>query len=565
MGRIPLGELSALGTDTIRLADALRYSERARAVAISGAVPESLRKLRRVFRLDLGGALPPWLSKLRHLRALKLDSRKLKQLPPALFALPRLSALFLDGSGLVGLDGIERAPALRTVTFVRTPLAENTAARKALLARAGVEDLRYMTGLELAPKRTPVPRRKAALVKAIQDDLLDDNLDLRRVDLSGATFEDCYIEQDLRRANLAGTVWRRCDFTANFIGADLGGATFEDCCFDDTTHMKRVNARGVTFRRCQLDLELMGADLRDARFVDLEPDPRIDFSHARAAGMELTAQFSDESDTNISGERANLRGARIVFDLVPERRAELTKKRNPRLRWATDQFAGARRDTRTQIIYTPLPGAAGAASAVDERGPRAEEIGRIDAINASLWLLVIDAEQAAAWRGTEPSDFDRALAVEEGAIKVGAHRGLICQVGIVGWSYVWRIKDGIALVMHNANGHADKLSKPALLAALGARVAQFPVAKQQHRVGTVAVTSGCLALLLPYTDGRVTAKQLAKAKSGARALVPGRDGDRALVPLENGTYTVRSSSFAPRGYEDELGSYDECIRIVRES
>ena len=575
-----LCDLTALGTDNLSLADAARFPERARAVEASRA-SDGLRKIRRVMRLDLGGPPPPWLKELRHLRSLTLQASGLKKVPSFIFELPKLTALFLGGTGLTSLEGIERASNSLTVVFDDTPLGEDDAAIDALVARVpGLKRSAFLTGVELARPTKPVRgMSKAALVKALQNDTLDDDADLRGVDLSGATFEDAFIRQDLRKANLQGTTWKRCDFEyPKMSGANLSGALFEDCSFESTA-MDRVKAQGITFRRCDMDVKLEGADVRDARFVELEYCPRIDLRNAKASKMQLNVHVLDESEINVEGKGADLRGAQIVFDLEADRRAELTKKPNPRLKWATGQFSGAKQDKDTQIVYTPLPGAKPAKSEgkgnakgkgdardaapdlVDEAGARAESLGRIDAINAALWFIVMDAEQVAPWRGEDPAMFDKAMEIESGAIKIGGNRGLVCQLGDCGWSYIWRIEGGIALVEHRGSGHFGKMPEAKRVAAMGARVAQLPI-KKKVREGKVTVTSGCLALLLPYTSGSFTPKQLAAAKSSTKALVPG--GDRALVPMKNGEYEVLWHQFGPtENYTDELGQYGCCLRIVR--
>ncbi len=102
------------------------------------------------------------------------------------------------------------------------------------------------------------------------------------------------------------------------------------------------------------------------------------------------------------------------------------------------------------------------------------------------------------------------------------------------------------------------MPKDELIRAVGARVAQFPV-KDPTRSGTLEIKSGCLALMLPYANGKFSEDELARGTKEPVGL-----GDRVLVPLASGTYDVLGHEFAPeRGYEDELGMYGACVRIVK--
>jgi len=103
------------------------------------------------------------------------------------------------------------------------------------------------------------------------------------------------------------------------------------------------------------------------------------------------------------------------------------------------------------------------------------------------------------------------------------------------------------------------MSKPALMEALGERVSSFAVG-EQTTIGEVEVKCGCLALMLPYMPGSFGS---AAIEAGAKT-AKNHEDDRLLVPLPNGTYRIQRHRFAPeRGYEDELGRYGDCLRIVR--
>lgn len=568
-----LRDLSGGGRNYVGPEQASKYPVRARNVDVGGAeaAPDSLRQLGRLMRLHLRRCAPPsWLGELIHLRALSIATPSLERLPAAVFDLPRLKELYLDGSRITDLAGIERSPRLERVFIAGTPLEDDRTAIEKLLAAGFTYDGGFLNR-KVVP--AAAPKAKAALVRALQESAVDDSADLRSSDLSGGAFEDLLVRQDFTGANLSKTVWKRCDFSrCKLDDANLTDARFEDCTFDMSyPEAEGVSAPGVTFERCALSLAWPGADLRGARFIDLEDDPSLDFEKAKASKMELSVRVTEESSLKVNASGADLRGARIVFDIEPSRREELEANPNPRLRWGKAKLTKAKTDDATQIVYTPLPTAekkaAKKASATkdeskplfDRRGKRAELISRIDANNAALWVLAIDAAQATPWKGSENGDFDRAMAVDEGTIDVGDHQGMICQIGDCGWSYVWRIAGGVALVSHYPSGHATEMKKNDFVPAMGARVAQFPV-QRAKRLGQLTIESGCLAILLPHAKGDFTAAQRRDGAKGDGAAL----GDRVLVPLKKGAYEVLSHPFAPEvRYEDELGRYGDCIRIVR--
>lgn len=384
---------------------------------------------------------------------------------------------------------------------------------------------------------------------------------LNKADLSGGVFEDLWVRYKLVGANLSNTVWRRCDFDRTDLSqADLTGARFEDCHFSDA-QMVRANLSQAGFVRCQLSLRLEGANVQGATFAELEVNPVIDLSKARASKMKLQASVFDVSRIPVKADGADLKGAELIFDLEAEKRKELEKKPNPKLKWAETHFKGAKTDDHTRIVFTPLPGAkqqkGGRPAPASFEGPAAISVGRIDAINASLWLVLSDGHAAREWHGTDQGEFDRAMALEEGPITMGAQRGVVAQVGDCGWSHLWKLDDGLALLSHRPSGHVTKMPKPKYLAELGARVAQMAAKAKFKRVGTLEVTSGCLALMLPYTDGSFSDKQLQAAKG--KVVMHG--DDRALIPLPNGHYQVLWSDDSLD--DDELGKYGNCLRIVQ--
>lgn len=564
MAAIRLSELTANQTEYLDLKKALAHAGRARCVE-TRKPDRALEKIARIYKLSLGGNPPPWIGELRHLRVLKLFGR-VTEIPTSVFELPNLEELYLEEANVSAgvIAGIARSSSLRTVCFGELG-DERPEEVEALIEKIPGAKLDFI-GLAIPRKPRPVPKGKAALVKAIAADTLDPaGVDLRKTDLRGVVIEDAFASSwDLRGADLSGSVWRRCDlWLVKLDGANLEGATFEDCTTDDVT-MTKAKARGLTFRRCELGVDLKNADVHQASFTELEPSPRIELEGAKAQGLVLEAKFHHESEINISAKKADLRGARVTFDVVDQRRKELSKEKNPRVRWAKGHFDGVKQDGATSLVYTPLPGSkdAGAKAPkplVDERGAGAEALVRIDAINAALWLLAIDGAAAAAWNGTDEEEFDRALDEEEGPFEVGESRGVLAQIGDCGWSWIFGIDGGFALTCQQRSGHAAKMPKAEYAKALGRRVSQLPVPAKPDRIGTFTVTSGCIALMLPYTRGDFTAAQL----EGARKKVVSAGGDRVLVPAPNGTYEVVAHAWGPKGYEDELGRYESVTRIIR--
>jgi hypothetical protein len=563
---IDLLDLSPNGLNPLDLDDALQHKERARMVQLDSP-SKAILELKRVYKLDLGSVKPPsWIGELKHLRMLQCMA-DISKLPPAVLGLPKLRFLHFDDSSLTTLDGVEKLRSLETITVCRTPASKDETALAAVAAKIkGGKPGNLMPGIDV--KREPAkPKQKGkALAAALNADEIDDHSDLRGVDLAGATFEDLYVTHDLRNAKLAGTTWRRCDFDfATLAGADLTGATFDNCYFssvyDRVGNLGKIKGSGVTFTRCGGSLDLAGADLRNAKFVDLESDVHFTLEKINGQGMELHATFCSEKEHAIKAKGADLRGARIVFDVTPRRRDAIAKKPTSRFAWKTDHLKGAKTDKTTQVTYTPLPvKGAKPTSGVDPKGAAAKSLGQFHAPNASLWALVVDARDAAQWGGGgddgDGPDFQRALAKEDGPITVGKAKGVLAQIGDCGWSFVWQVGKDIALV--NASMHAD--DRGANEKALAVRVAQW-TPKKTSKLGTVEVKSGALALLLPYRDGAFTDAELKKAKT---TVVKDKDHDRMLLPMPNGKYDIVTYAFGPKpGYEDELGEYYEVTRIVR--
>jgi uncharacterized protein YjbI with pentapeptide repeats len=446
-------------------------------------------------------ALPADIERLVSLRVIKLGASKLASVPASLWSLPRLSHVFLDNTQIADLDLSHRPPWLKLVSLFQTPLGNDPAKLAAAASKYGAQ-VGWPASLKLGGDVPAAPADKAALVRAIAEDMLHPWTRLDGRDLSGAMFRGIRFSNDAPKANLAGTSWFGCEIAADLEGAQLAGAVFEECVL--VSSLEKVKAKGARFVRCYFATTFTGADLENARFESTEPDSSLTFEKAKTKGM------------------------------------------------VTD--AGS----------TPAPPPATDTTLVDPQGPRAEPVGRIDANSAMLWLLAVDAKAAAAWRGGTgedgDDDFTRAEAASDKGkpvIAVGKAKGLIVEVGDCGWSHLYALPSGgFALLEYRTASAAPSLSAKRLGEELGLRVAQLPAAGKPKRLGSVEVTSKCLALLLPHEPGKLTAAQLAtkKPKNAGAA--------RLLVPVANGTYDVFVDIFPQSAY-DAIGTYRSRVRIVK--
>lgn len=572
---VSLMKMSPIGQIPASEEVAVKYATRARYASSAGS--RELLKLKRLVKLELHGPIPEWIGELRSLRTLICRKPTAPTLPASITALRHLSGLFVDGMGLASLEHVAELPALQTITFGRTPIAEDAAAIDATIAKIpGAKRLGMMPGIQIARTAPPAPRDKATLAAALRDDTLADKSDLRGVDLAGETFEDLYVTHDLRGASLAGTTWRGCDFeSGSFAGADLTGATFEDCYFAqlyrDDGNLGNIRAEGVTFRGCGGTLQLEGAELRDAKLLEMDSDVVLKLAGAKAHGATFELSFCSEKEHQCSAKGAELRGAKIRIDVTPRRRAEIEQKPTSRFKWKETHFDGAVTDATTELVYVALrpekekpakkPKAKAAKGAVDLNGPAARSLGQLWASNAGLWLLAADASVAQRWRGAVDSndpadDFQRALAIGDGALAIGDGEGLVIEIGDNAWTHVWEVDGGIALL--DVNMQLDDRAQ--LARELAARVAQWQSKTKPKALGQLEITSGALALMLPYRDGAFTDAQRRRAQTEP----VGDDEDRLLLALPNGTYKLWEQPFGPTpAYEDEVGWYGSCYRLLR--
>lgn len=568
---LKLYELSTVGTGTIAISDALSYPKRARAVELGPKDdPNDLKKLTRIYRVKLvvNEGVPAIVGTLAHLRSLTITGQGLRSVPPEIFALPRLEWLFLEYTDLEDLEGLELSRSLTTVIFRGTPLEKNAVARDKLLTRLRskgweADSLFRTNGFSRArPSAEPFAAKdKPALVRALTEDLVPSDAKLDGVDLSGSTIADALIPFSLKKADLRNTTWLRCDFERTAMdGANLEGAAFEECMFNDAV-MASSRAAGARFERCELRLNFTKADVRRATFAHNESSPNLDFTNANAQEMSLEIVTASESSLDVTLDGADLRGATIRVDITPTRRQELEKKPNARVKWAALDTGSANVDEHTTIEMAQLPGAkapkpTAKKSAAKVDAAAIEHVGRIDATNAAMWFLAIDAKDAAQWKGEDPDEFDRALEIEEGPIDVGSTHGVLASMGDCAWAHVWRMPNGdILLVEHHRSGIYSKLPKEQQVAALRERVASFAVPKKSARVGALSVKCGVLALMLPYCNGDFTDEQLSAASVNKNG--------RLLLKVPDGDYEVSQYPFAPRGFEDELGSYGAATRIAK--
>lgn len=595
---------------------ALAHPRHARAVHVprsSREIPKALARCHGLMMLDgpesKVSELPAWLAKLDRLRTVSFEgARGIASVPPAVLGLPRLRYLGLAYTRIASLDGLERSTTVERVSIEGTPLQKDKAKLEALLAKLpkGTKVVREYVGPDLEKGAVIfIPRaaspwkaaNRAALADKIREDALPNDVALGAVDLSGQVFEDvCLSEQTLVRANLRRSTWKFCELgrmlgpvghaktmgqalsrrgPSGLDGANLEGAVFEDCLFVGT-NLRNVKAKGAVFRRCRFvnDVALDGADLREAQ-IELLDDPSVRIRNANATKMVFTASFAAPGfSRSVVFDKVDLRDATVSFRLAdgkrprPGRNAEWDKK-----------VRGCKTSPGTTISWGEAPVAPRRGISLDGARP-AEPIGRFAAENASLWGLIADPTVAAAWKGdagwveddaplksgvsmkNRATDFGRAMDLEEGAIAVGREKAVIASLGGCGVSEIWRIDRGIALIAHFPSDGFDDLGKKGLV-ELGKRVTGLPTFGKSRRLGRVQVRSGCIALVLPYESGATKASEVEAAAKRAKATRT--RGGPILVPLPNGVYDVMTEAVGNAvDFEDELGSYEARVRIVRQ-
>ena len=503
--------------------------------------------------------LPDFIAKLPRLNYLEVrNAGKLRRLPDFVFGLQQLEQLNLEGSAIESLDGVERMPRVRAIRLARTPLGGAKAIREFAAQIPKGELSSIQPGTVFIDRPDVVPRDRAALVRAVQQ---GQYLELRKADASGGRFEGLDVYWRSPKANFAKTTWRHCKIAGQLTRCNFDGATFEECIFFDQW-FDGISAKGATLRGCYFkECVMKGANLEGARFLDVAADSELDLSSTRAAKLVLDARFSSpDTAAALRAPKSDLRDASISLALTAGAR-----RPGPTAAWPTTAFAGAKTNQATRIAYAPLAGAAPTKVStaalpeppkriiVDRNGPSAPVLGRIDAANAGLWLLVADAKVAATWGGDEDEDgrdFARAEQASETGkptLRVGEGHGLIVgDVGEHGFAFAYAIDHGIALLeLGTVEDDFDESVGWKKLAKLhGAHVVQL-AAKRRSKIGEVTVTSGALALLLPYAKLRK------------------RGSDQLVLPLPNGSYEVIKERFADPPLTDEHGTYVGRVRIIR--
>jgi Leucine-rich repeat (LRR) protein len=170
-------------------------------------------------------------------------------------------------------------------------------------------------------------------------------------------------------------------------------------------------------------------------------------------------------------------------------------------------------------------------------GVRAEYLGDVVSVNASLLMLVADATIAKAWRGCEEgdsdeSDFDRLLSAMDdddvAKIQVGGKEALGLSLA-VGQGVVRVFRSGKSLVL--VEGFIDRDKDPTFLEDMA-----LPPGKNATRAGQLRITSGNI-VFMPSTDDASDVASHAK-KPAKKPIECGSEESGLLVPLASGTYAV---------------------------
>ena len=197
-------------------------------------------------------------------------------------------------------------------------------------------------------------------------------------------------------------------------------------------------------------------------------------------------------------------------------------------------------------------------------GSTAEIIGEISAINAALWCIAADAEVARSWDGSKVdehddplpgSDFARALELSAGPIRVGEGDGVVVQIGGCGTSKIWQTSTDVRL-LEFFEGEADLESDEGLATITQGLMAVE--AKRVEHIGTVEVSSGCMALLLPYTKAEYTVEEV-RAAAAKREASAFHDGEQVLLPISNGQYEI---FYELLDHDEPAGSFSARVRIA---
>ena len=538
------------------------------------ALPAFIAKFRHLRELDVSSyslkTLPSFVGELSELRRLTVSKTPITQVPTSLWSLPRLTDVVLIDTKVAKLDGLDKATRLEELTLHGSPVAGDI--NELIEGFANARRMKWLDGIDIPPVRdservieVALPDSKAKISAGLANGSLGDRLDLSSCDLSGEAFDDLDLTggHNLKGANLANSTWVDCRFFHTDLGgAKLEGASFVRCSFWQVG-MSNVSARGVTFDGCYISGAIDSSDLRDSRF--LKCDPASLFSITNSKATKATFELSADSPRNghyLSVEGADLRGASITVELTPDAAARLASKKSP-VRWSRPEIAKAKTDATTTIEFSAI--------ASHEKkptvGPKATPIGTLHGINAAIWFVAADAKVARAWGGSilsdeyeeDPlSDFTRAMEfvdTKKARMPIGDGHGVVASVGDCGWSHLWKLEDGFALLYDMPDDDIDRKDH---IDEFGARVAQLPTVGRPLSLGQFEVSCGCVALMLPYRKGGFSEKQIAKAVKQGK-VVNGSEHDYALVPIDNGLYEVWEEQL---DHNDELGQFFTRIRIA---
>ena len=202
-----------------------------------------------------------------------------------------------------------------------------------------------------------------------------------------------------------------------------------------------------------------------------------------------------------------------------------------------------------------------------------DPIGYLDGNATAFWLIGGDAHVLTRWQGQDgsstgdgASDYDRALDVinegDDARLAIGDASGMVIDVGEASASRVWVVDGGIALWTYRRAIGVD-MTSPDVLRQLGDRIRTLPARGEPILIGSLAITSGCLGLVVPFLAG-FTADEVAAtiASDTAQNISDGH----LLVPVPNGNYDVLVDALGEHHsawYEDTLGRYQTRVRIVR--
>lgn len=191
--------------------------------------------------------------------------------------------------------------------------------------------------------------------------------------------------------------------------------------------------------------------------------------------------------------------------------------------------------------------------------PRA--LGRFTGESGFLWALFVDAGKVNSW---DPKSEPKALRMVEARsarpiVDVGGERGLVAEISTSGEALIWSHPNGFVSCDYFPADHVDT-RKSSDIKKIGPHVLTAPTRGRSRTLGELRVTSGVVAMLLPYVKPHVTPAVLARAK-GAKKTTMG-DG-LCLVPLAPGAYELVTEDLGE--YRFSEGLFARRLSFVRKS